>query len=98
MARKITYEQALVFHGRVALDPVDTGVIEKLRNCSKTSARERKGSCSQCWKMLLNTSRNMSLHGTQVERSYSEKWRNTSRLHTTGAPVLEGSEAQDVFW
>ena len=30
MPRKITYEQALVFHGRVALDPVDTGVIEKL--------------------------------------------------------------------
>src|SRR5678816_538511 len=30
MARKVTYEQALVAHGWVALDPVDTGVIEKL--------------------------------------------------------------------
>jgi hypothetical protein len=30
MPRKITYEQALVTHGWVALDPVDTGVIEKL--------------------------------------------------------------------
>ena len=30
MPRKITYEQALVAHGWVALDPVDTGVIEKL--------------------------------------------------------------------
>ena len=31
MPRKVTYEQALlVAHGWVALDPVDTGVIEKL--------------------------------------------------------------------
>jgi hypothetical protein len=30
MARKVTYEQALVAHGWVALDPVYTGVIEKL--------------------------------------------------------------------
>src|SRR5882672_743010 len=30
MPRKVTYEQALVTHGWVALDPVDTGVIEKL--------------------------------------------------------------------
>jgi hypothetical protein len=30
MARKITYEQALVSHGGVALDPADIGVIEKL--------------------------------------------------------------------
>jgi hypothetical protein len=30
MARKITYEQALVSHGWVALDPADIGVIEKL--------------------------------------------------------------------
>src|SRR5882724_2880192 len=30
MPRKITYEQALVAHGWVALDPADTGVIEKL--------------------------------------------------------------------
>jgi hypothetical protein len=39
MPRKITYEQALVFHGRVALDPVDTGVIEKL---FKKDLRERE--------------------------------------------------------
>ena len=30
MPRKITYEQALVAHGRVVLDPADIGVIEKL--------------------------------------------------------------------
>jgi hypothetical protein len=30
MPRKVTYEQALVTHGWVALDPVDSGVIEKL--------------------------------------------------------------------
>jgi hypothetical protein len=30
MARKVTYEQALVSHGWLALDPADTGVIEKL--------------------------------------------------------------------
>ena len=30
MPRKITYEQALVAHGWVALDPADTAVIEKL--------------------------------------------------------------------
>jgi hypothetical protein len=30
MPRKVTYEQALVAHGWVALDPVDTGVIAKL--------------------------------------------------------------------
>ena len=30
MARKVSYEQALVAHGWVALDPADTGVIEKL--------------------------------------------------------------------
>jgi hypothetical protein len=30
MPRKVSYEQALVAHGWVALDPVDTGVIEKL--------------------------------------------------------------------
>jgi hypothetical protein len=30
MAVKVSYEQALVAHGWVALDPVDTGVIEKL--------------------------------------------------------------------
>ena len=30
MPRKVTYEQALVTHGWVALDPADTGVIEKL--------------------------------------------------------------------
>jgi hypothetical protein len=30
MPRKVTYEQALVAHGWIALDPADTGVIEKL--------------------------------------------------------------------
>jgi hypothetical protein len=30
MPRKVTYEQALVAHGWVALDPADTGVVEKL--------------------------------------------------------------------
>jgi hypothetical protein len=30
MPRRVTYEQALVAHGWVALDPTDTGVIEKL--------------------------------------------------------------------
>src|SRR4030095_5232541 len=30
MPRKVTYEQALVSHCWVALDPADTGVIEKL--------------------------------------------------------------------
>ena len=30
MARKVTDEQTLVAHGWVALDPADTGVIEKL--------------------------------------------------------------------
>jgi hypothetical protein len=30
MPRKVTYEQSLVAHGWVALDPVDTGVIDKL--------------------------------------------------------------------
>ena len=30
MPRKVTYEQTLVAHGWVALDPADTGVIEKL--------------------------------------------------------------------
>jgi hypothetical protein len=30
MARKVTYKQALVAHGWVALDATDTGVIEKL--------------------------------------------------------------------
>ena len=30
MPRKVTYEQALVAHGWVSLDPADTGVIEKL--------------------------------------------------------------------
>src|SRR4030095_13919614 len=30
MPRKVSYEQALVAHRWVALDPVDTGVIEKL--------------------------------------------------------------------
>src|SRR4249920_905609 len=30
MARKVIYEQTLVAHGWVALDPADTGVIEKL--------------------------------------------------------------------
>ena len=40
MARKVTYEQALVAHGWVAFDPADTDVIEKLfkktyvRDCS----------------------------------------------------------------
>jgi hypothetical protein len=29
MPRRVTYEQALVAHGWVALDPTDTGVIEK---------------------------------------------------------------------
>jgi hypothetical protein len=29
MARKVTDEQTLVAHGWVALDPADTGVIEK---------------------------------------------------------------------
>jgi hypothetical protein len=30
MPRKVTYERTLVAHGWLALDPVDTGVIEKL--------------------------------------------------------------------
>jgi hypothetical protein len=30
MPRRVTYEQPLVAHGWVALDPTDTGVIEKL--------------------------------------------------------------------
>jgi len=30
MPRKVTYKQALIAHGWVALDPADTGVIEKL--------------------------------------------------------------------
>jgi hypothetical protein len=39
MPRKITYEQALVSHGWVALDPADIGVIEKL---FKKDIRERE--------------------------------------------------------
>ena len=39
MARKVSYEQALVAHGWVALDPVDIGVIEKL---FKKDIRERE--------------------------------------------------------
>jgi hypothetical protein len=39
MARKITYAQALVAHGWGALDPADTGVIEKL---FKKDRRERE--------------------------------------------------------
>jgi hypothetical protein len=39
MPRKVTYEQALVAHGWVALDPADIGVIEKL---FKKDIRERE--------------------------------------------------------
>ena len=39
MARKVTYQQALVSHGWVALDPADIGVIEKL---FKKDIRERE--------------------------------------------------------
>jgi hypothetical protein len=39
MARKISYEQALVSNGSVALDPADIGVIEKL---FKKDIRERE--------------------------------------------------------
>jgi hypothetical protein len=39
MARKVTYQQALVSHGWLALDPADTGVIEKL---FKKDTRERE--------------------------------------------------------
>jgi hypothetical protein len=47
MARKVTYEQTLVAHGWVHWTP---RTLVSLRNCSrKTSAREKKNSCSQCW-------------------------------------------------
>ncbi len=39
MARKVSYEQALVSHGWVTLDPTDIGVIEKL---FKKDIRERE--------------------------------------------------------
>jgi len=39
MARKVTYQQALGSHGWLALDPADTGVIEKL---FKKDTRERE--------------------------------------------------------
>ena len=72
MARKVTYEQTLVAHGWVALDPVDTGVIEKL---FKKDIREGEENW-QCWKMLLNISRSMSLHGSPVERCDFKKPRS----------------------
>jgi hypothetical protein len=43
MARKITYEQALVSHGWVALDPADIGVIEKLFKSSLKPMNFEKG-------------------------------------------------------
>ena len=39
MAGKVSYEQTLVSHGWVALDPADIGVIEKL---FKKDIRERE--------------------------------------------------------
>ena len=51
MPRKVTYEQALVAHGWVALDPADIGVIEKL---FKKDIREREEKLVwQCWQMPL---------------------------------------------
>jgi hypothetical protein len=41
MPRKFTYEQALVAHGWVALDPVDTGAIEKLFKKNMREGEER---------------------------------------------------------
>ena len=41
MPRKVTYEKTLVAHGWVALDPVDTGVIEKLFKKNIREGEER---------------------------------------------------------
>ena len=41
MPRKFTCEQALVAHGWVALDPVDTGAIEKLFKKNMREGEER---------------------------------------------------------
>jgi hypothetical protein len=41
MARKITYEQALVAHGWVALDPADMGLIEAVYKKTLREGEER---------------------------------------------------------
>ena len=41
MARKVSYEQALVAHGWVALDPADIGLIESVYKKSLREGEER---------------------------------------------------------
>ena len=41
MPRKVTYEQALVAHGWVALDPADIGLIESVYKKSLREGEER---------------------------------------------------------
>jgi hypothetical protein len=50
MPRKVTYEQTLVAHGWVALDPMDTGVIEKLFKKDIREGEEKLmlGSAGKC--------------------------------------------------
>jgi hypothetical protein len=74
MPRKITYEQALAAHGWVALDPADTGVIEKLFKKDIREGEERL--MFAVLERLLKISRSMSLHGSPVERNYFKKRRN----------------------
>jgi hypothetical protein len=41
MARKVSYEQAVVAHGWVALDPADIGLIESVYKKSLREGKER---------------------------------------------------------
>jgi hypothetical protein len=59
MARKVSYEQALVAHGWVALDPADIGLIESIYKKSIREGEERlmlavlESAVEDCQKYLL---------------------------------------------
>jgi hypothetical protein len=73
MARKVSYEQALVAHGWVVLDPADIGLIESVYEKSIREGEERL--MLAVLESAVKISRSMSLHGTRVERSYFKKRR-----------------------
>jgi hypothetical protein len=76
MPRKVTYQQALVAHGWVVLDPTDIGLIESVYKKSLREGEERlmlavlESAVEDCQKYLLAR--------TPAERSYFNKLRSGS--------------------
>src|SRR5438105_14172290 len=63
--------------------------VDFLKDCPRrTSGREKKSLCRQCWRMTLNISRSMSLQRMRGERNYSKKRKSGFWTRTAIGSIL----------